>query len=236
MNGATREDWEISQTGLSFEHGGIFGSATRHGPIQLASHAGMFIRIYQLTGEQLFADMARAAGIGRDAFVDSKTSVASYYWNAMNRGAGPYPHHAWWQIGWITDYLLSEAALRSNGKVTFPRGFVTPKVGPHQTYGFAPGDVFGDKANLTIKEGFVVADSPSIDPIISKSTTKSTYYITLLNNSPQPTAFNLKIDGSKVSETNAPAMRWAETNQKAAITNIKLPAFGARTLVISYKQ
>ncbi|MGG7661493.1 glycerophosphoryl diester phosphodiesterase [Dyadobacter sp. BHUBP1] len=236
VNGTAREDWEISQTGLSFEHGGIFGSATRHGPIQLASHAGMFIRIYQLTGEQLFADMARAAAIGRDAFVDSKTSVASYYWNAMNRGAGPYPHHAWWQIGWITDYLLSEAALRSNGKVNFPRGFVTPKVGPHQTYGFAPGDVFGDKANLIIKEGFAVADSPSIDPIISKSTTQNTYYVTLLNNSPQPTAFNLKIDNSKISETNAPAtMKWAETNQKAAITNIKLPAFGSRTLAISYK-
>ncbi|MDR6807222.1 hypothetical protein J2Y45_004444 [Dyadobacter sp. BE34] len=236
VNGTAREDWEISQTGLSFEHGGIFGSATRHGPIQLASHAGMFIRIYQLTGEQLFADMARAAAIGRDAFVDSKTSVASYYWNAMNRGAGPYPHHAWWQIGWITDYLLSEASLRSKGKVTFPRGFVTPKVGPHQTYGFAPGDVFGDKANLIIQEGFAVADSPSIDPIVSKSTTKNTYYVTLLNNSPQPTAFNLKIDHSKVSETNAPAtLTWAETNQKAAITNIKLPAFGARTLVLSYK-
>jgi hypothetical protein len=237
VNGTAREDWEISQTGLSFEHGGIFGSATRHGPIQLASHAGLFIRIYQLTGEQLFADMARAAAIGRDAFVDSKTSVASYYWNAMNRGAGPYPHHAWWQVGWITDYLLSEAALRSNGKVTFPRGFVTPKVGPHQTYGFAPGIVFGDQASLVIKEGFITPDSPSIDPIVSKSETKNTYYITLLNNSPQPTAFNLKIDHSKVSESNSPVtMKWAETNQKAAISNIKLPAFGSRTMVISYKQ
>ncbi|GGN01923.1 hypothetical protein GCM10010967_40520 [Dyadobacter beijingensis] len=235
VNGVAREDWEISQTGLSFEHGGIFGSATRHGPIQLASHAGLFIRIYQLTGEQLFADMARAAAIGRDAFVDSKTSVASYYWNAMNRGAGPYPHHAWWQIGWITDYLLSEAALRSNGKVVFPRGFVTPKVGPHQTYGFAPGDVFGDKAKLVITEGFIAADSPSIDPIISKSETKNIYYVTLLNNSAQPTAFNLKIDGSKVSQATAAAMTWAETGQKAAINNIKLPAFGSRTLVISYK-
>ncbi len=45
----------------------------------------------------------------------------------MNKGAGPYPHHAWWQIGWITDYLLAEAQLRSDGQITFPRGFVTPK-------------------------------------------------------------------------------------------------------------
>ncbi|MHA4738623.1 glycoside hydrolase family protein [Dyadobacter sp. MSC1_007] len=234
VNGAAREDWEISQTGLSFEHGGIFGSATRHGPIQLASHAGMFIRMYQLTGEQLFADMARSSAIGRDAFVDSKTSVASYYWNAMNRGAGPYPHHAWWQVGWITDYLLSEATFRSNGKITFPRGFVTPKVGPHQTYGFAPGSVYGDKANLVMVEGLATADNPSIDPIISKSETKNIYYVTLLNNSPQPTTFNLKIDNGKIAENATVTLKWAETNQKAAISNIKLPAFGIRTLQLNY--
>jgi hypothetical protein len=84
-----RQDWEISQSGLSFEHGGIFGSANTHGPIQLASHAGLFVRMHQLTGEKIFIDMARAAAWGRDAFVDPKTSVASYYWRAMNRGAGP---------------------------------------------------------------------------------------------------------------------------------------------------
>src|SRR5690606_13298648 len=35
-------DWEISQAGLGFEHGGAIGSANSHGPILLASHAGMF--------------------------------------------------------------------------------------------------------------------------------------------------------------------------------------------------
>jgi len=84
----TTEDWEIAQAGLSFEHGGILGSAQRNGPIQLASHAGMFIRIFQLTHDSIFADMARASAIGRDAFVDSATSVASYYWNAMSNGRG----------------------------------------------------------------------------------------------------------------------------------------------------
>ncbi len=49
VNGTDRKDWEIAQAGLSFEHGGIFGSANRHGPIMLASHAGLFIRMYQLT-------------------------------------------------------------------------------------------------------------------------------------------------------------------------------------------
>ncbi|CAG5068338.1 hypothetical protein DYBT9623_01068 [Dyadobacter sp. CECT 9623] len=235
VNGVAREDWEISQTGLSFEHGGIFGSATRHGPIQLASHAGMFIRMYKLTGEQIFADMARSAAIGRDAFVDSKTSVASYYWNAMNRGAGPYPHHAWWQIGWITDYLLSEAVLRSNGKISFPRGFVTPKVGPHQTYGFEPGNVFGDKAKLVIKAGLATPDNAAIECITAQSTSKNSIYIILMNNSSSATDFALKIDESKIGDSKKiSAMKWLEDNQPAKIDQITIAPFSQKTIEISF--
>ncbi len=205
VNGIAREDWEISQTGLSFEHGGIFGSATRHGPIQLASHAGMFIRMYHLTKEPLFADMARAAAIGRDAFVDPKTSVASYYWQAMNKGAGPYPHHAWWQIGWITDYLLAEAELRSNGQVTFPRGFVTPKVGPHQTYGFAPGMVNGEKASLVINEKLVQVDNPSVDYLLAQGTEGKKLFVILLNNSAVVSTYAVTVNGKKAAAKQLPA-------------------------------
>lgn len=233
VNGNSREDWEISQTGLSFEHGGIFGSATRLGPIQLASHAGLFIRMHQLTGEQIFADMARSAAIGRDAFVDSKTSVASYYWQAMNKGAGPYPHHAWWQIGWITDYLLSEVALRSNGKIEFPRGFVAPKVGPHQTYGFEPGTVYGDKARLVILEEFAVSDKPAIDVITARSTSKNSIYVTLLNNSASATTFTLKLDQSKLGESKKiQEQKWLENNQPAKTDQITINPFGLKTLKI----
>ncbi|MBC7922803.1 MAG: glycerophosphoryl diester phosphodiesterase [Ferruginibacter sp.] len=193
VNGTEREDWEISQTGLSFEHGGIFGSANRQGPIQLASHAGLFIRMYQLTKEPIFVDMARAGAIGRDAFVDARTSVASYYWNAMNRGAGPYPHHAWWQIGWITDYLLAEAELRSGGQVTFPRGFVTPKVGPHQTYGFAPGRIYGQPAELLVREGVVTPDNPNVDYVLAQSPDKKQLFVVLLNNQDQATTARIRL-------------------------------------------
>ncbi len=113
VRGIEREDWEIAQAGLSFEHGGILGSANNSGPITLCSHAGMFVRMYELTKEQLFLDMARAAAIGRDAFLSPETSVASYYWNQQNKGPGPFPHHAWWQVGWIYDYLMSEIKMRS---------------------------------------------------------------------------------------------------------------------------
>jgi hypothetical protein len=235
VNGVEREDWEISQAGLSFEHGGIFGSATRHGPIQLASHAGLFIRIYKITGDPVFADLARSAAIGRDAFVDPKTSVASYYWQAMNKGAGPYPHHAWWQIGWITDYLLSEAELRSDGKVSFPRGFVTPKVGPHQTYGFEAGKIFGQTADLIIREGLVQTGNPVIDPILAKSDSGDKLFVVLLNNRLQPTAFNLALDPEKFrSGSKVRSIRDLSSGKLLTQNKHELPGFGIQVLEVSF--
>jgi hypothetical protein len=238
INGKQMQDWEISQTGLSFEHGGIFGSATRLGPILLASHAGIFIRMFGLTGEPIFADMARAAAIGRDAFVDSKTSVASYYWAAMNKGAGPYPHHAWWQVGWITDYLMSEAELRSAGKVSFPRGFVTPKVGPHQTYGFAPGNIYGKNANLAIREGFVSDNQTLTDHILAENPDGKDAYIILLNNRAQSTKGQLTLNPEKW--LNGKQIKSIiKTGSKQSVANksidYQLPGFGIEVYTVTFQ-
>lgn len=243
VNGVTREDWEIAQSGLSFEHGGTFGSANRAGPIQLASHAGLFIRMYQLTGEPIFADMARAGAWGRDAFVDAKTSVASYYWNAMNRGAGPYPHHAWWQIGWITDYLMAEADVRSNGQVRFPRGFITPKVGPHQSYGFAPGRIYGQPARLLIREGVVhpgrgTADSPDVNYILAQSPDEKTLFVVLLNNRTQPTNVTVALrPGGLGSDQRITTVRCLPTKQIIVPTNgaiaLRMPGLGQTVLAVA---
>jgi hypothetical protein len=236
VNGTPREDWEISQSGLSFEHGGIFGSATRHGPIQLCSHAGLFIRMYGLTKEPLFADMARAGAIGRDAFVDPKTSVASYYWNAMNKGAGPYPHHAWWQIGWLTDYLLAEAELRSGGKVSFPRGFVTPKVGPHQTYGFAPGTIYGEKASLFMQDGFAQPSSPSVDCLLARAEKSNRVYVLLLNDNASPATFQVALQPEAIGKDKKlkSVTRLVSSGKSKAQNELsfKLPGFGMEVLAV----
>ena len=235
VNGIEREDWEISQAGLSFEHGGIFGSATRHGPIQLASHAGLFIRMYKITGNEIFADLARSAAIGRDAFVDPKTSVASYYWQAMNKGAGPYPHHAWWQIGWITDYLLSEAELRSDGKVHFPRGFVTPKVGPHQTYGFESGTIYGEKASLIIREDLAQSGNPAVDCILAQLESGKKIFVIVLNNRAQASSFDLSLNPEKIKAgTKIANIKNAATGKSLAKLKFEIPGFGIQVLEVTY--
>lgn len=241
--GALRQDWEISQVGLSFEHGGSIGSATKHGPILLASHAGLFIRMFSLTHDSLFLTMARTAALGRDAFVDPATSVASYYWNSMNKGAGPYPHHAWWQIGWITDYLLSEAALRSGSKVSFPRGFITPKVGPHQSYGFAAGTIYGTKADLLLKDGMLETGSPYLDYFGAINKAQKKLFLLLLNDDDASLSTTLKIDYSKVlDETIIQPKRVHAIDASGKRTLLgntnnwqtAIPAYGMQVIEISY--
>lgn len=242
INGIERKDWEISQSGLSFEHGGIFGSANRAGPIQLCSHAGMFIRFFGLTKDSLFINMARAAAIGRDAFVDSATSVASYYWNAFNKGAGPYPHHAWWQIGWITDYLMAEAALRSGDNVIFPRGFVTPKVGPHQTYGFKPGKIFGEPASLINKNDFIRIASPQVECITAISTDKKRIYIILMNDLKENITTVVNINTTKLlSQQNMVIKKITELSDKKkdilATTqlSVSLTGYGLQVFAVDFE-
>lgn len=232
VNGVERKDWQISQAGLSFEHGGIMGSANNAGPIMLCSHAGMFVRMYQLTGDSLFIEMARAAAIGRDAFVDPATSVASYYWNTMNKGAGPYPHHAWWQIGWITDYLLSEAQLRSGNKVTFTRGFITPKVGPHESYGFAPGNIYGNEANLVNQQGIVTCNNPNIEYILARGTDAKKTFVILLNDTGEAIKDHIKLNPGK---GNIQAITDLTANKQLGAANeldVALEGYGIKVLMI----
>lgn len=198
VKGVKREDWELSQVGLSFEHGGNIGSTNSLGPILLASHAGMFVRMYNLTKDQIYLDMARAAAWGRDAFVDKSTNVASYYWTKMDAGPGSFPHHAWWQIGWITDYLMAEVELRSQNQISFPRGFITPKVGPHQSYGFAAGKVYGNVASLKLIDGLLKADHPVIDHVIALNSEEKKCYIILLNNSVNSLKTKVEIHTGKI--------------------------------------
>jgi hypothetical protein len=229
VDGNNLQQWQIAQNGLSFEHGGNFGSSGRRGPILLASHAGLFVRIFELTGDSIFIDMARAGAIGRDAFVDPATSVASYYWSAMNKGSGPFPHHAWWQIGWIMDYLLAEAHLRSGGAIDIPSGFVTPKVGPHKSYGFQLGKLYGQPVHLRLFPGLVNTGNTNVEYLTFTSGQK--LYLVLMNDLGEKLAINLQIDPTKTGMDLKTIKELNNTNT-LELNNLSLPAYGLKVLVM----
>jgi hypothetical protein len=239
VNGKEYQDWEISQAGLGVEH--IRGTAAGRGPILLTSYAGLFVRMYEETKEPVFLTMARAAARGRQAFVGEQTGVSVYYWDSLPhvaRDQDKFPWHAFWQIGWITDYLLSEAHLRSEGKITFPAGFMTPKVGPHRTFGFAPGNVFGRKADLVFREGMLRCDNADMEFLTAWSVDRRTLFLLAINQSPREEAGTLAMDLTKLSpgarwtgeellKGNAPIMNRPEASMK-----ITLPPWGLQVIAL----
>lgn len=192
--GQPYKEWQFSQVGLNFEHGGSTGSAAKSGPILLTSHCGLFVRMAQTARDSLFLDMARTAALGRDAFLNPQTRIATYYWTQFDRGPGPFPQHAWWQLGWIVDYLLSEAEMRSAGRIVFPRGFMTPKVGPQRITGFQPGRIDGEEARLILRPGTVEIDNGDIDCLTALSEDGQTLYVILLGSSASHNTGQVKLN------------------------------------------
>lgn len=242
VNGVNREDWEINQTGLGVEH--PQGSAPGSGPILITSFTGLFVRLFELTGDQVFLDMARGAARGRHAFMDEESGQTVYYWKDVNRikeRVMTFPHQAYWQIGWITDYLLSEVKLRSGGKVFFERGFMTPKVGPHQAYGFSPGNIFGAKASLRMAEGLLDSSNPSLEFIAAVSASDKKLYVLVLNQSTLSQSGTVKIDLSKVIEGQklrmgaVKALQGEKVSASGSALKVMLAPWGLNVLEVALK-
>ncbi|SMC98449.1 glycoside hydrolase family protein [Pedobacter africanus] len=236
------KDWQLSQVGLSFEHGGTLGSANPSGPILLASHAGMFVRLFQLTKDSLYLKMARTAALSKDAFVDPATGVASYYWSAMNKGAGPFPHHAWWQIGWITDYLMAEISLRSEGRIDFPSGFLAPKVGPHKTFGFQEGKIFDQQGNLALMEKLVSLSNPNMDYVCALNKEAKAFYLFVLNNDDELQEADLQLAPSHFIPGHSLDQKSVECFSASGLKvpfsaggKIKIKPYGLQVYVFKYK-
>ncbi|TPX12478.1 uncharacterized protein E0L32_006890 [Thyridium curvatum] len=175
------QDWQLSQVALNYEHAGFTGTATERGPIFISSHAGTFIRIHEATGDKFFLELARLAARGRDAFVDARSGIPSYYWYQGNAGGSRYPWHGWWHIGWVTDYLISSAHLLSGGQIDFPHGFITAKVGSHVPYGFAPGRIYGQDAELWQPRSLVTLSDPEVDYITARTPDKKKLFVIMIN-------------------------------------------------------
>lgn len=231
------QEWQISQVGLCFEHGGCAGSAVKSGPILLTSHCGMFVRLYEETADRLFLDLARAAATAREAHLAPDTHMATYYWSQFDRGPGPFPHHAWWQLGWIADYVFAEAEMRSGRRISFPRGFMTPKVGPQRIFGFEPGTVYDEQANPIMVKGLFEADNTDIEILSALTTDRNRLFLILMNSTPRPqhtalTVHPAAIAGRRIGTASAddPATGRKITPGGDGAFGITLPGYGIQTL------
>jgi hypothetical protein len=131
---------------------------------------------------------------------------------------------------------MAEAEMRSNQNIVFPRGFVTPKVGPHQTYGFQAGNIFGESATLQSTENVVTCDKPQIDYIVAKSEKGNRSLIVFLNNQSQPVNAKLtwgeKSTSYKKVTVKDDKGKILSTNNIGSETSLSLGSYGLKVLVL----
>jgi hypothetical protein len=87
---------------------------------------------------------------------------------------------------------------------------MTPKVGPHVSYGFAPGKIYGNKARMILPEDMINTDNPYLEYITAVSEDNSTLYVVILNQSSanQKGIFSVNMkDGKSLKEK-----RWIGVN------------------------
>lgn len=93
---------------------------------------------------------------------------------------------------------FGEAECRSEGLIAFPRGFVTPKVGPQRITGFAPGRIGQHEADLILRPGLVRTGCPDLDCLTALSSDGRRLYIVLLGSSAHENRGRITLDVTKL--------------------------------------
>ena len=176
-----------------------------HGPIMLAHHAAWMLRMAHLTGDKIFKDAAYNAVIGRYA------NFPGYYFTSMHTTVYQQPdyplhpyldikynaifyNHIWPHIALLQDFLVSDAYLKSKGKVSFPSAyapgyaFLTSKV-----YGHQPGEIFGNKdVRLWLPGGAIQSSSIALNHVFGRSDDDT--YLVLMNSTSETVQADLYLN------------------------------------------
>ena len=188
--------WVLSNVGLGFEQPSTIGGRGVGRLIYQMGWAPKFLRLAELTGDKLFETFARNAVIGRWANYPGyyATGFTDLPLNPRYPWDGPdvtdiYYHHIVPHLAWTIDYLVAEASLRSNGKITFPsrreQGYA---YFDSRVYGHAPGKIYeADGAWLWLRRGLVAIDNPQLNYLTARSG-KQLFLILMNENSRQEKA------------------------------------------------
>ena len=193
--------WRLSEIGLTSESS---GTSTGHRAIFMANYAPWMLRLGHYAGDAFLRETARAAIVGRYA------SFPGYHINTARTTIYEKPdyplrrhkdlsvnsfhyNHVWPMASMLLDYLVTDAFVRSEGRINFPSRFIEGYAYlQNKFYGDRPGQFF-DNANsfLWMPKGLVEADTVELNYIAARD--DQGLNIALMNQSDDPVRSTIRI-------------------------------------------
>ncbi|HSU65942.1 MAG TPA: hypothetical protein VLJ39_03670 [Tepidisphaeraceae bacterium] len=240
--------WEVSNVGLGFEQPITFNPSGPARQIFEEAWAPHFLRLYRYTKDPAFLTYARNAIVGRwgnypgyYAVGQSDLEQSPTYPLTGPDVSDIYYHHIPAHLAWTIDYLVTEAEVLSDGKISFPalrqHGYA---YFDSRIFGHAPGKVFDDSdAWLVFRRDLVKLDNVQVNHVMAHS--RGRFHVILTNQSREPqkvtVAFNndaLKVDPARTGQV---LLRRADgSSEKLALekgnATVELPARGLAVLTL----
>ncbi|MDR3709413.1 MAG: hypothetical protein P4L33_14020 [Capsulimonadaceae bacterium] len=236
--------WLVANQGLGLE-----GIGTYHMPALVGDNSHIFmsawapslLRLYELTGREIYQTYARNSIISRYA------NYPGYYINGFTDlpldpnypYKGPdvtslYYHHIPVQLGFTIDFLVEEARIRSHGKIRFPwvkqQGYAWFD---NRIYNSTPGSVFGDDtAGLWLDRKLARSTSPAINYLTARGHDR--FWLVLMNEDEKTAPANVVLDGAAIGIDSAKPVTVVDDSGGArsiALTDLASVAVPAKGLI-----
>jgi hypothetical protein len=183
--------WRVAQVGLMPEASTTYLS---NPAVLLTHHAAYMLRLAQLSGDAFFHDIARSAVVGRYANFpgyDINLEYTTVYqrpdyplrpWRELTYN-NIYYNHIWPMIAMCMDYLVSDAVVRSKGKIDFPAQYAQGYAYlQSKVYGDRPGTFYGDQnVRLWMPRDLLRTDTIQANYVAARGA--NDFYVALVNQS-----------------------------------------------------
>ncbi|MDR2916128.1 MAG: hypothetical protein LBV74_15100 [Tannerella sp.] len=244
------EAWRVSEIGLTPESS---TTSTGHRGIFMTNFAPWMMRIGYLTGDQFLHDIARSAVIGRYRnfpgyhMNTARTTVYEkddYPYKPFNELSVNSFHfnHIWPHMNILTDYLVTDAFVKSEGKVDFPSDFVEGFAYlKSKFYGHKPGTVYTYKnVYLYMPQRMLKMNTPELNYIAGYN--EDALFLIFTNQSRAEEWAEVHLDNTLLGfdkSKDYPIECWADNKQqpgesilKNGEASFKVSPEGITTLVI----
>ncbi|NQU44985.1 hypothetical protein HQ520_16995, partial [bacterium] len=195
--------WQVSPNGLSLENPSTYFNARRDTcmNIMMSNFAPHQLRVYRHTGREILRTYARNAVIGR--FANYPGYYLPDFTDLPHQPRYPYEgpditefyyHHIPPHLAFALDFLVEQAIVRSNGRISFPwvkqRGYVWFN---NRVYGLKPGSIYGeDGAVLWLDRRLYDPRTKDVDWLAASSGDR--FWLILMNQTEEALGVPVKVD------------------------------------------